>query len=111
MIMQAYLIDPDNTSIERVDYNGDWRSISDLLECDRFDVMTTPEGMSIFVDDEGLYTDKAFFQWRGCPPIRGRGLVLGPVDDEGETTECPMALKEIKARVGLRVEAILERLF
>lgn len=101
--MKAYLIDPDNFSIKPVDYDGDWRSISTLLDCHTFDVMTTPEGMSIYVDDEGLYTEHSFFRWRGCPPIRGKGLVLGPVDDEGDTGECPLSLKEVNDRVGYPV--------
>lgn len=98
-MMQAYLIDPDTMSVEPVDYDGDWQSISALLGCDRFDLMTTPEGMSIYVDDEGLFTGHMFFLWKGCVPIRGKGLVLGPVDDEGETLECPMTEQDIRDRV------------
>lgn len=95
--MQAYLIDPHKWQVTPVDYSGDWQDISKLIEADRFDVVTTPEGMSVYVDDDGLFQpDQAFFVWERIPqPLAGKALVLGPVDAEGETQACPLTLHQM----------------
>jgi hypothetical protein len=95
--MQAYLIDPHTKTTEAIDYSGDWRDVKTLIDCQYFDVVTTPEGLSIYVDDEGLYKNgQAFFAWKGLPvPLAGKALVLGPVDEEGETHECPWPAVEV----------------
>ena len=105
--MQAYLIAPPTKTTEAINYSGDWQDIKKLIGCEYLDVVTTPEGLSIYVDDEGLYKvyvdDKglfkhgqAFFAWKTLPvPLAGKALVLGPVDDEGETQECPWSAVEV----------------
>ncbi len=99
--MQAYLIDPHTKTTEAIDYSGDWQDISKLIGCDYFDVVTTREGLSIYVDDEGLYRQgQAFFAWNGLPvPLAGKALVLGPVDDEGETLECPWSAVDVACQI------------
>lgn len=99
--MQAYLIDPHTKTTEAINYSGNWRDISRLIGADLFDVVTTPEGLSIYVDDEGLYVpDQAFFMWKGLPvPLGGKALVLGPVDEEGDTTECPWSAVEVACQL------------
>lgn len=99
--MQAYLIDPHSMTTEAINYSGNWQDISKLIGAQYFDVVTTPEGFSIYVDDEGLYVpDQAFFMWKGLPvPLAGKALVLGPVDQEGYTTACPLTLDELSNKV------------
>jgi hypothetical protein len=98
LTMQAYLIDPHKWQVTPVDYSGNWRDISKLIEADRFDVVTTPEGMSVYVDDDGLFQpDQAFFVWERIPqPLAGKALVLGPVDAEGETQACWLTLEQVQ---------------
>ena len=100
-MMQAILINPFDKTIEEVEYSGDWKDISSLLECDIFTTVyfdnTTD---SVFVDDEGLYVEgQAFFTIGDCPqPLAGRGLILG-CDDEGDSVDCKTTLEEAKAMV------------
>ena len=100
-MMQAILINPFDKTIEEVDYSGDWRDISSLLECDIFTTAyfaDTPD--SVYVDDEGLYVeDQAFFTIGDYPqPLAGRGLILG-CNDEGDSVDCKTTLEEAKAMV------------
>lgn len=98
--MQAYLIDPDALTITPVEYSGDYTQIYRLIEADLFDVVTTPEGMSIYVDDEGLFNSTGFFAWHDLPvPLAGKALVLGPVDEDGYTTACPLSIDELWDKV------------
>lgn len=99
--MQAYLIDPHTKTTEAINYSGNWQDISKLIGAQYFDVVTTPEGLSIYVDDEGLYVpDQAFFMWKGIDvPLAGKALVLGPVDAEGETMECPWSAVEVACQL------------
>jgi len=97
MIMQAYLIDPEKRIVESCDYSGDWKEISDLIDCHSFDIAGTKD-FSVYVDDEGLFSLKRhFFTIKGYPqPLCNKGLLLGPVDDEGETLESPLTLEEAR---------------
>lgn len=99
--MQAYIIDPHTKTVSTYTYSGNWRDISKAIGCDLFDVVTTPEGYSLYVDDEGLYVpDQAFFLWKGLPmPLAGKAMLLGPVDDEGNTTEITVPLIEVAMSV------------
>lgn len=54
------------------------------------------EQLSVYVDDEGLLHltgDSKFFRLAGARPLAGRGLVLGPVDDDGNTLSVPETIK------------------
>ena len=91
--MQAYFINPFSRNVTTVDYDGDYKSISRMIDASRgcFDVVRLYwNQMSIhdaaFVDDEGLYVeDQAFWIHRNYPqPLAGKALVLG-CDDEGES--------------------------
>lgn len=108
--MQAYLIDPFTAMISTVSYSGNWRDISKLIGCDLFDVVTTPEGYSLYVDDEGLYVpDQAFFMWEGIDqPLAGKALVMGPVDDEGNTTEIDVPMVDVAMKLRYEMHRILQ---
>jgi len=100
-MMQAILINPFDKTIEEVDYSGDWRDISSLLECDIFTTAYFDDtDDSVYVDDEGLYVeDQAFFTIGDYPqPLAGRGLILG-CNDEGDSVDCKTTLEEAKAMV------------
>lgn len=99
--MQAYLIDPVDQTVESIEYNGDWTTISWWLNCDTFDVASTSDRLTVYVDDEGmLKPDQEFFIITGFPqPLAGRALVLGPPDEDGETTECPLNPSQMANRV------------
>lgn len=91
--MQAYFINPFSQNVTTVDYDGDYKSISRMIDASRgcFDVVRLYwNQMSIhdaaFVDDEGLYVeDQAFWIHRNYPqPLAGKALVLG-CNEEGDS--------------------------
>ena len=92
--MKAYLIDSETKTITPVDYNGDYKTIYTHIGCDLFDIVYAESGghrISVFVDDEGLLNNpQHFFMLDGwAQPLAGNGLVLGDVDEEGETLAAP----------------------
>lgn len=99
--MNAYLIDPTDQTIETIHYDGDWKSIYYFIGCDTFDVVQTSDGLSVYIDDEGMMkAEQSFFTISGFPlPLAGRALVLGKPDEDGETTPCELNPSQIKARV------------
>lgn len=89
--MNAYFINPFSQKITTVDYDGDYQSISRMIDASRgyFDVVRLYQNQdAAFVDDEGLYVeDQQFWIHRNYPqPLAGKALVLG-CNDEGDSIE------------------------
>ena len=81
----AILIDPTARTVT-IDRRP-W-TLRDLQEAvgGYIDVYTAIKGLSVFVDDEGLLKGPAdFFILPGCQPLAGVGVILGDVDEDGET--------------------------
>ncbi len=107
--LRALLIDPDAKTVTRVEYDGNYRSISRLIENGSrpFDALDLGEGESIFFDDEFLLNDdgepRAYFTLVGpvftfATPIGGKGLVLG-VNGEGESVGTLIDIKRLEANL------------
>lgn len=107
--MRTILIDPVTRSFTEVDYNGDWKTIPTHIGCELFDVVYTDVG-DVFVDDEGLLKpNQKFFVIDGSTPLAGRGLVFGPVDDEGDSTPATVTIEELEQKVRfLSAQSILD---
>jgi hypothetical protein len=85
--MQAYLINPEERTIEAVEIDDTVDGIYQVIEASSFDVVRLDHGDVIYVDDEGLYHKRDYFSLEGFKaPLAGRGLVLG-TDCEGRSTE------------------------
>jgi len=87
--MQAYFINPFSRNVTTVDYDGDYKSISRMIDASRgfFDVVRLYEnGDGAFVDDEGLYAEEqTFWIHRNYPqPLAGKALILG-CNEEGDS--------------------------
>ena len=88
--MKAILIDPFDESVSEVDYNGDYKEIYNLTDCDSFDVVSLDDINDIYVDDAGLLKNPTrYFRIFSYTTMRistlaGKGLILGH-DDEGES--------------------------
>lgn len=113
--MKAYLITPNEATVTEIDYNGDWRTIKELLHCDLFTtVQLNAAGDTVFVDDEGLINDNPhgwFILSTYGQPLKGYGLVLG-CNDQGESIEPFVSLEDFKAMVSFPKhvnEAMLDR--
>ena len=57
--------------------------------------MQPKPGITIWVDDEGLFNNpEGFFQFEGYPqPLAGKGVLLG--DDNGKTIGCPLTPEQV----------------
>lgn len=111
--MKAYLINSETKTVTPVEYNGDYKTIYTHIGCDLFDIVYAEFGghkLSIFVDDEGLLNSpKHFFLMDGwAQPIAGNGLILGDVDEEGETLAAPDDLEIAPSIIFLDLEQIRE---
>lgn len=101
--MKGLLIDVHNRTVTEVEYS-DLDSIYTLVKCELITTGGEYRGHTVYVDDEGLLKDpKEFFQWPGYPDwLAGNGLLVGPVDAEGETTDITLDPREMKALINFR---------
>jgi hypothetical protein len=89
--VKAILIDPSLLTLIAVEYQqpGGLDEIYRLTECQCIDAARLNDGHAIYVDDEGSFKSNDLFAVRGFPHVLyGKGLLVGPVDDEGDTTDC-----------------------
>jgi len=98
--MKAYLIDPYEHSITKIDYSGDYHDIYKLIDCQTFDCVGFNGDDTLYVDDEGLYKDNPeFFMIKGYPqPLCGKALVLG-YDVDGNSIDPKVSLTKLKGMV------------
>lgn len=119
--MRAILIDAVERTVREVDYTGRLDSAYKMLRCDLVDIVSLPnldtgEGDSLhsmLVDDEGLLKreddpDAPFFMFRNGWALAGSGLVIGPVDDDGETTAATLTVEEVARNVAFATRAQLQ---
>ena len=98
--MRAILIDPEAKTITEVQYDGNYKSIYKLIDCETFTFVGIDGENVIFVDDEGLFKEpKHFFIWKGYPqPLSGKGLILD-TDDEGDSIATDLPIDYVKSQV------------
>jgi hypothetical protein len=104
--MRAILINPQDQTITEVEFNGDYRHINQLIEADCFTAVRLgdKEENTIYVDDEGLLTDKPYvvgmFRVDGDYPayLAGKGLILA-TDKRGNSVATKLDIEELKARI------------
>lgn len=98
--MKAILIDPETKTIKEVDYDGDYRSIYKLIDCDCYTAVTiNKHGETVWVDDEGLFTKTHYFKIAGYPdPLAGKGLLLR-TDSNGESVATELTVEHLEDMV------------
>ena len=102
--MKAILINPKEEIIRVISYDGDYKSIYQILECRAFEcVYPFKNEDTIYIDEEGLLKDSNYSFAIKCDDgttisLMGKGLILG-TDAEGESIECQSKLDDIKSRV------------
>jgi hypothetical protein len=108
--MRAILIDPKARSITETDYNGDYKHIYKLIECEPspFTMVQLSARESLFLDDEGLFKGHTdFFMWKGYShPLCGKGLILG-IDYEGESVATKLKLDFVTKQVSWHRKQVL----
>lgn len=98
--MKAYLIDPENKSVEVVDV-GDWRDINRLLGSDVFtSAAVLANGDTLYVDDEGMFNSPdTLFRFGGSQYLYGKGLLLGADEATGESRDVQIPLWDVRFQV------------
>lgn len=82
-MQKPILIDPFEKTIKTVEFDGDFKDIQRLIECNIFTIAPLSHAKdSVYVDDEGLLTltqdSKFFYMPHLYPtPLVGKGLVFG----------------------------------
>lgn len=110
--LKGFVIDPFKKTIEAVTWDGRLDTIYALTSTTIVEVSTVwdertnehPYGIAaIYVDEEGLYKQpQAFFIFDGAnnsEPLAGKGLLVGPGNEEGDDTDCAFSMDEVTRRV------------
>lgn len=116
--IRALLIDPAAKAVSELTLpaGGMLKALYEAIQCDTVDVVYMDHGLCAYVDDEGLFKpDQDFWrlrEWQHDTCIAGRAVVVGDPDEDGNDTDCPIGVDELRERLafGLPLELILERL-
>ena len=106
--MQAILINPFERTVSAVEYNGDYKQISQLIDAEHFDVASIDRINGVFVDDEGLFKandtpcQQQFFAISKASGdvifLAGKALILA-TDNEGDSIPPTVTIADIYSRV------------
>lgn len=106
--MHAFIIDPWERTIERVDHDGTTNNIYKQLTClERdhvvtcFDACRLDHGDAVFVDDEGLFKGVAVFMI-GDAELAGCGMVIGS-DSQGDSAPPKISIDELRGLIKWQV--------
>ena len=101
--MRAILIDPVKQAVTEVQWDGTLKDIYAHTQTDRVEIAVSwqCDDFAVYVDEEGLFKqNQEFFQLMGCySPLAGRGLMVGPVDNDGNETELKFPLADAEAYI------------
>jgi len=89
--LKAVLIDPATQTVEAVELDEGLEALRDAIHCDYVDAVSLGDGLTLWVDDEGLYSKESpqFFEIiETAQPIAGRGVVL-MTNDSGDSVSLP----------------------
>ncbi len=101
------LIDPVARTIAEVTYDGDSRNIALLLsdaargiKCSTFTAIHPVDGLTIFVDDDGLRNEpEYFFRYEGfAQPIAGRG-VIPSASRKSDSVATTLTIDDLKPKI------------
>lgn len=93
--MRTILIDPLARTVSTHTYNGNWRSIAPAIGAQLFDVIALSQG-DLYIDDEGALNEENASFIIGSRHVLGSALLFGPVDPEGDSTECTLSIQEVQ---------------
>ena len=95
--MRAIKIDAYNQKITEIEIDG----LDDMQKVVNGYIEPAfyyPDGSCCMVNEEGLLNqlDMFFESKYGHQPFAGNGLIVGAVDNEGDTTPCTLTIEEVK---------------
>lgn len=99
-LIRAYLIDVASKEIKEVEYKDSLDEIYKLLDCSLIDRIYLENGLCVYIDDEGAFTDKNSFYAKTQNnmelEIIGNGLIVDTNFETGETISVVCSIDEIK---------------
>ena len=98
--MKGILINPFDETIKEVEYTGNWRDISLLIDCELYDIVVLSDEDTMYIDDDGLLkNNNRYFSWDGRN-FEGKGLIIGNRSGEGtDNLNTTFELQEVIDRV------------
>ena len=105
-MITGVLIDPAERTLSPAQFEpGDLPKMYEMLGCDLVTLAYLDDSAAVFVDDEGLFKpDQSFFYHEPTGQfLAGKGLVVGPPDDEGESTSCPLSAEDLALQIDFGV--------
>ena len=74
-------------------------NIAAIIGCRVFSMINIRDGHAMFIDDEGRITadkDTGYFKLDYPAPIAGVGVIVGPVDEDCDSTSATLSLADIE---------------
>ena len=98
--MKAFLIDPENRSIESIDING----FDDIVRLVGYDTLESDavgtEGDRLYFDEECfLRGTTGRFQIDTIIPVSGKGVIVGTSDDGSTLRDVATDIEELRSRI------------
>jgi len=92
--MKAILINSKARIVHNVEIDG-LEDMRQLLECRTVAApIELDNGDTVWIDDEGMYNPRDFFELEGYEPIAGNALIIGTTE-LGDNADCKTSVTEI----------------
>lgn len=111
---KAIFVDVSNEMVRAFAYDDrhpdSLKSLYMAINCGTITSARLSDGVSAFVDDEGLWThadengNVRGFVWHDdggskVAQLAGNAVLVGPPDEEGYSTDCPLTVEEVRKRI------------
>lgn len=117
--VRAYLFDPDAATLSTVDLPGSMddpsrhlTALYDLIGATTVDAVSVQDGLTAFIDDEGLFqTHRALWSLSTIPGVAyvGRAVFVGDRED-GEAQPPPITIEDVAALIRLNHAVVVPEL-
>lgn len=98
-MIKGILIDANKQTVEEIQYK-DFRDITKLLECDMFSIgFYLEDNHVVYVDDEGLYTDKKGFVYNEIPNIFIGNALIEHNNKSGHAIDVTISVEELRKKI------------
>ena len=98
-MIKGILIDVNKQTVEEIQYK-DYKTIERLLECDMFSVgFYLEDNHVVYVDDEGLYTDKKGFVYKNIPNIFIGNALIEHNNKSGHAIDVTISVEDLRNKI------------
>lgn len=97
--MKGILIDVNKQTVEEIQYK-DYKDIQKFIECDVFSIGFYLENNHVvYVDDEGLYTDKKGWVYNDIPNIFIGNALIEHNNKSGNAIDVTISVEELRNKI------------